>query len=64
MPKYNLSSNSDMNRFARDLERRVLKAGKNAVRNASHETTCPNCKATMTLVVGENISHLVTKLSS
>ena len=54
MPKnYNLSNKSDMKRFTKDLEKRVMEKAKTVASNSSFNATCPHCSARIEVKPGK-----------
>lgn len=51
---YNLSSKSDMKRFAKDLERRVKDAAIEEAMGRMYDVTCPTCGASVMVPTGKS----------
>lgn len=51
--KCNISSNSDMKRFMKDLEEKALREAEKQIRQKGLEIECPNCHAAVRMKPGE-----------
>lgn len=51
---YDISKNSDMRRFMKDLESSVMSEAKKAANSMNHDYTCPTCNHDITVRVGFN----------
>lgn len=54
MSSYKLSSNSDMRKFTKDLEKSILNSARNSASQSTYEITCPHCKRTFAAHSGLN----------
>lgn len=56
MPKkYNLLSKSDMRKFQKDMEKSVMDAATDSIKNGSYDIECPHCSKHVKVKLGNNI---------
>lgn len=52
---YNIGKNSDMNRFARDLEKEVIGQAKQAAQRQMYNINCPHCGEEVNVPTGKSL---------
>lgn len=52
--KYNLSSKSDMRRFAKDLEKQVYSNAEQQILSRTYEVECPDCHSKISIKPGKS----------
>jgi len=52
--KYSLSSKSDMNRFAKDLEKQVYSYAEQQILSRTYDVECPDCHSKISIKPGKS----------